>query len=416
MSGTITYPPPNHDKIVPGLVPWAKAGIIVKDGLRQGSAYAAVMVTAQHGVRMQHNFTQDVAGRSGGVSASSPRWLRLTRSGDTLTGYESTDGKQWTTIGTADLTGLPKTVQAGLFVTSPSDITVEQGDFGGSISQARFTQTVGVFDHVSLEGGGGSPWKRDAVGGGGNTDWEKYHHAPGVEQSGDTYTVTGSGDLAPSRDGQIVERPLTGQLAGLIVMVVVAAMFATAEYRRGLIRTTLLASPRRGRALAAKAVVIGGVTFAAGLVAAAVAVLAGTRILRGNHNFVLPVPLLTEVRVIVGTAALLALAAVLALALGVIFRRSVAAIITAIAVIVIPYVLATVSILPEGASQWLLRLTPAAGFAVQQSIPEYAHVISHYAPVMGYYPLPPWAGFAVLCAYVALALTLALRLLNRRDA
>ena len=52
-------------------------------------------------------------------------------------------------------------------------------------------------------------------------------------------------------------------------------MFITAEYRRGLIRTTLAASPRRGRVLAAKAVVIGAVTFAAGLVAAAVAVILG---------------------------------------------------------------------------------------------------------------------------------------------
>ena len=42
-------------------------------------------------------------------------------------------------------------------------------------------------------------------------------------------------------------------------------MFITAEYRRGLIRTTLAASPRRGRVLAAKAIVIGAVTFAAGL-------------------------------------------------------------------------------------------------------------------------------------------------------
>ncbi|MFI7689901.1 hypothetical protein ACIBQ6_12555 [Nonomuraea sp. NPDC049655] len=41
MTGAITYPPPNHDSIVAGLVPWAKAGIIVKDGPRQGSRYAA---------------------------------------------------------------------------------------------------------------------------------------------------------------------------------------------------------------------------------------------------------------------------------------------------------------------------------------------------------------------------------------
>jgi hypothetical protein len=61
MSGIITYPPPNHDQIVSGLVPWAKAGIMVKESIVQGSAYAAVMLTASHGVRMQYNFTQDQA-------------------------------------------------------------------------------------------------------------------------------------------------------------------------------------------------------------------------------------------------------------------------------------------------------------------------------------------------------------------
>ena len=48
-------------------------------------------------------------------------------------------------------------------------------------------------------------------------------------------------------------------------------MFITAEYRRGLIRTTLAAAPRRGQVLLAKAVVTGLVTFVTGLVAAAVA-------------------------------------------------------------------------------------------------------------------------------------------------
>ena len=68
-----------------------------------------------------------------------------------------------------------------------------------------------------------------------------------------------------------------GAFAGLIAVVVVAAMFITAEYRRGLIRTTLAASPRRGRVLAAKAIVIGSVTFVAGLAAAAVAVPLGAQ-------------------------------------------------------------------------------------------------------------------------------------------
>ena len=43
-------------------VPWAKAGIILKATLTPGSAYAAIMVTGSHGVRMQDDFTGDIAG------------------------------------------------------------------------------------------------------------------------------------------------------------------------------------------------------------------------------------------------------------------------------------------------------------------------------------------------------------------
>lgn len=55
-------------------------------------------------------------------------------------------------------------------------------------------------------------------------------------------------------------------------------MFITSEYRRKLIRTTQAASPRRGRVLAAKAVVIGAVSFVAGAIGAAVALALGTKI------------------------------------------------------------------------------------------------------------------------------------------
>ncbi|MCX4657744.1 hypothetical protein [Streptomyces uncialis] len=46
----------------PGVVPWAKAGLIVKESTRQGSSYAAVMVTGKHGVRMQDDYVNDTAG------------------------------------------------------------------------------------------------------------------------------------------------------------------------------------------------------------------------------------------------------------------------------------------------------------------------------------------------------------------
>ncbi|GAA2214658.1 hypothetical protein GCM10009850_101230 [Nonomuraea monospora] len=401
--------------VVSGVVPWAKAGLMVKASTEQGASYAAVMVTGAHGVRMQHDFTQDVAGSPGKVSAESPRWLRLSRERDTIVGEESSDGKRWTRVGTARLAGLPATVRVGLFAASPPDVRVETNPLGGTATAGRFSEVAALMDQVTVGGATSGKWQQNDIGVEYDADGTP-HHPGGLARNGGTFAVTGTGDIAPNTAEGTVERTLTGSLIALVVAIVVAVLFVTAEYRRGLIRTTLLASPRRGRVLVAKAAVVGAATFAAGLVGAGVTVPLAVRILRGNGIFTLPVSTLTELRVIAGAAGVLAVSAVLALALGALFRRSAPAVIAAIVVLVVPYVLGTASILPDEVSRWLLRLTPAAGFAIQQSVPEYEQVISHYVPAMGYFPLPPWGGFAVLCAWAAVALGLAVRRLNGRDA
>ncbi len=119
---------------------------------------------------------------------------------------------------------------------------------------------------------------------------------------------------------------------------------------------------------------------------------------------------------IVGTAILAAFASVLALAIGTIVRRSAATIAVVIVVIVLPYFFAEASVLPASAGDWLLRVMPAAGFALQQVYPAYHQVTMVYAPFSGYFPLAPWAGLAVLAAWTAAALALAAYLLRRRDA
>ncbi len=402
----------------PGLVPWAKAGIIIKASTQPGSAYAAMMVTADHGVRMQDNFTGDTAGQPGAVTASDPRWLRLTRSGDTLTGYDSADGTHWTQVGTVALAGLPPTVQAGLFATSPAYMALTQSLGGGENGTIAPSQDTAVFDHVSLSGTWpAGTWTGDYIGAAYGSGIGGYH------QAGGRFTVTGSGDIAPAVPGQAGGEDLTvtvflvGTFAGLIAVIVVATMFITAEYRRGLIRVTLAASPRRGRVLAAKAIVIGSAAFVTGLVAAAAAVILGAQLARGRL-YVFPVSWLTELRMVVGTAALVAVAAVLALALGTVLRRSAAAVTVVIVVIVLPYLLGVVSVLPADAADWVLRITPAAAFAVQQAVPQYPQVTALYSPggQGGYFPLAPWAGFAVLCGWAAIAVALAVVLLRRRDA
>jgi hypothetical protein len=411
--------------LVPGLAEWAKAGIIIKRSTHQGSAYAAMMVTGAHGVRMQDNFTGDTAGMPGAVSAAHPRWLRLTRSGDTITGYNSADGTHWAQVGRVQLTGLPSTVQAGMLATSPG-YTVTQNSFGGSSNSGGPAQATGVFDHVSLAGGApGSAWTGTAIGGGGPAGGGQ---GPGggsapFTRNGGRYTLTGSGDIAPVTPGPFgpfptvtIGQSLAGAFLGLIAIVVVAAMFFSTEYRRGLIRTTLAATPRRGAVLAAKAVVIGAVAFVTGLVAAVVSIGVGVPKEEKSGQILLTAPWLTDVRVIVGTAAMVGVAAVFALALGAILRRSAAAITIAVVTVVLPFLLAALNVVPAGVGDWLLRVTPAAGLAVEQSIPRYSQVTTVISPVRGYYPLSPSAGLAVLCLWAAAALVLALVMLRRRDA
>ncbi|MGD0377253.1 MAG: ABC transporter permease subunit [Streptosporangiaceae bacterium] len=415
-----------NGKMVPGLTEWAKAGIIIKQSTRQGSAYAAMMVAGGHGVRMQYNFTGDTAGLPGAVSAAHPRWLRLTRSGDTITGYDSADGTRWTHVGTVQLTGLPSTVQVGMFATSPG-YTVTQNSFGGGNSNnSGPAQATGVFDHVSLAGTAPGTWTGTTVGGGGPAGGPGLGGGAGsapFTRDGGTFTMTGSGDIAPVTPGPggglptvTIGQSLVGAFLGLLVILVVAAMFFSTEYRRGLIRTTLAATPRRGAVLAAKAVVIGAVAFVTGLVAAAVSIAVGVPKEENQGQVLLTAPALTEVRVIVGTAAVLAVAAVFAVALGAILRRSAAAITAAVVVVVMPFLLTALNVVPAGAGDWLLRVTPAAGLAIEQSIPRYSQVTTVTSPVQGYYPLSPYAGFAVLCLWAAAALALALVMLRRRDA
>jgi ABC-type transport system involved in multi-copper enzyme maturation permease subunit len=405
----------------PTVVPWSKAGIIIEDGTSQGSGYAAMMVTGGNGVRMQWNYTGDTAGLPGAVSAASPRWLTLTRDGETITGSDSADGTHWTRVGTVTLAGLPSTVQAGLFVTSP-DYTRYSSSLGSGSENSNPTAATAVFDQVTRTGTWpASAWTGDYLRDPASMGISGY--TPGYHQVAGRFTVTGSGDIAPRISGALNNGPnitvrdyLLGTFAGLIAVAAVATMFMTAEYRRGLIRTTLAASPNRGRVLAAKAIVIGAAAFVAGLAAAAGAVLIGTRIAHSAGTDLFAEPWPTELRIIAGTAALIAVAAVFTLAIATIVRRSATAILIMIVTIVIPFVLSAPPGIPAGVTDWLLRIAPAAAFALMQPQPQYYQVQANYTPSAGFYPLAPWTGFAVLCGWTALALVLAAYLLRRRDA
>lgn len=394
----------------PGLAQWAKAGLLLRPSFHRGSPYAAVMSTGTHGVRMQSDYVHDTAGLAGKVSATSPRWLRLTRAGDVITGGDSVDGVHWTTITTARLHDLPDTVQVGLFVTSPAQ--------PHGFADGEPTYATGRFDNVAVRTARASEsaWVGDDLGGGPSYRTfarGRFQRTPGG------FTVSGSGDIAPAvrgagAGGEPAAAGLVGAFAALIVVAVLGALFMTSEYRRGMVRTTFAATPHRGRVLAAKALVLGTVTFVAGVVGAVVATTISRHVLLANGNALFPMSGMTEARVVIGLGAVVAVTAVLALAVAAITRRSTDAVVAVIVTTVLPYVLAMT--LSGSVGTWLLRLTPAAGFAVQQSLTRYHQVANSYTAVNGYYPLASWVGFAVLCAWTLLALVVARRLLRRRDA
>ncbi|MEV0644142.1 hypothetical protein AB0I28_02650 [Phytomonospora sp. NPDC050363] len=371
---------------------WAKAGLMIRAAEEPGADYAAVMVTPEHGVRFKSGTGTDLAGSS----AASPTWLRLTLTGTTVTALESPDGINWTGVGTVELPGLPAKTLAGLFVAVPDEVVVTR-QFGTESISGNTVETTAVFGSLAFTGDLAPEWgEREHPTGPAVTD-----DRTGYTVSGTAVTVTGTGDLGPDMFSPDATRmTLTSVLIGLCAVISLAVLFITAEYRRGMIRTSFLVSPARGRVLLAKAIVIGGAGFAAGLLAAL-----GSFALASAGGVVPPLPDLFAwpvLRALIGTGVMVAAAAILALAVGSLIRHSAVAIALVLLALLVPQVAA--SGLPLSAANWVERLTPAAGFAVQQTVARYDVAIG------------PEAGLAVLCAYAAAAMAFALWRQKRRDA
>src|SRR5260370_33628790 len=125
-----------------------------------------MMVTGSEGVRMQWNYVYDRPGGSGAASAAPPRWLRLTRAGDVITGYDSADGAHWTKVGTVTLAGLPRIAQAGLFAASPGSSSLTSQSVSGSSASGESTQATAVVDDVALRAMPDARWSPTALCGG----------------------------------------------------------------------------------------------------------------------------------------------------------------------------------------------------------------------------------------------------------
>jgi ABC-2 type transport system permease protein len=183
---------------------------------------------------------------------------------------------------------------------------------------------------------------------------------------------------------------------------VLGVLVITGEYATGMIRSSLMAVPRRLPVLWAKAAVFAAVTFVVMLGATLVSFVAVQAIVSQRHvQHAIGDP--GALRTIVGTALFLTVLAVLCVGIGGLVRNTAGGIATFVGLL---FVLPGISaILPGSVNDAVSPYLPLnAGTTIATSTFDNSHHLS------------PWGGFALFCGYAALAMAAAAVSLLRRDA
>jgi ABC-type transport system involved in multi-copper enzyme maturation permease subunit len=183
---------------------------------------------------------------------------------------------------------------------------------------------------------------------------------------------------------------------------VLGVMVISGEYSTGMIRSSLMAVPKRLPVLWAKVTVFAAVTFVLMLVAALISFFAVQAIVTQQHlQHSLGDP--GALRVVIGTALFLTVLGILATGIGGFVRNTAGGISLFVALLfVLPGI---TQLLPASIADSISPYLPLnAGTTVLTTAFEGPNHLSH------------WGGFAVFCGYAALAVAAAAVSLRRRDA
>jgi beta-glucanase (GH16 family) len=141
---------------------FAKAGVMIRETLDPGSKHALVDLTPSHGTEFIRRTTTGANAVSNFHTGTAvPYWVRLDRSGDTLTAYDSADGVNWNLVGSATVP-MATTVYAGLAVCAFNNGAVNTSTFDNvSLSwtqvpvdlSSSFNQVGSVTDGTPFSGG-----------------------------------------------------------------------------------------------------------------------------------------------------------------------------------------------------------------------------------------------------------------------
>ena len=183
---------------------------------------------------------------------------------------------------------------------------------------------------------------------------------------------------------------------------VLGVLVISGEYSTGMIRSSMMAVPKRLPVLWAKLGVFSAVTFVLMLVSSFVAFFAVQAIVTQHHvQHSIGDP--TALRAVVGTALFLTVVGALGMGLGALLRNTAGGIAAFVGLLfVLPGITA---LLPHTVADSIDPYLPLnAGFAVTTSRFENSHHLS------------PWVGFAVFCGYAAVIIGAAAWRMVRRDA
>ncbi len=131
---------------------WAKGGVMIRETLDWGSRHASVFLTPGNGVAFQRRLANSDAGLSTSqTGVTAPHWVKLTRSGSTLTAQHSADGVTWgdvihATNPTSDTVVMAGSVYIGLALTSHSANNPTTAVFSGIQTTGSVTGSWQVAD------------------------------------------------------------------------------------------------------------------------------------------------------------------------------------------------------------------------------------------------------------------------------
>jgi hypothetical protein len=108
---------------------WAKAGVMIREGLDESARHALLARTPGNGLTFQW---REEAGRGSDDDDAGPAvgaaWVRLVRVGSALIGYRSADGEHWERVASTTVP-MGSVVRVGLAVTSHDRRSVSQATF-----------------------------------------------------------------------------------------------------------------------------------------------------------------------------------------------------------------------------------------------------------------------------------------------